>query len=97
MCGARLPWADALQTQLAQRRAEQAKQEKFIKEQNRRATLRQADQTVNQVAGWIFPVVAVGVVVIVVGTVLMAGLAGGVVIVPVGLIARLLLRSMWND
>ena len=97
MCGARLPWADALQTQLAQTRAVQAKQEKFIKEQNRRATLRQADQTINNVADWMLPVGGVVVVVIVVGSILVAGAQGGVVVVPIGLIARVLLRSWWND
>ena len=97
MCGARLPWADALQSQLAQQRQQLAQHEAMRVKQNREATLQQAGQTVGNLAGWVLPVVGVCAVVLVVGAVMFAGAKGGFVIVPVGLIARVFMRSLWND
>ncbi len=97
MCGARLPWADALQAQLAQKRQQDAAQAEFTAKQNRQATLNQASQTAGAIAGWVLPIVGVCAVVLVVGAVMVAGAKGGFVILPIGLIARLFIRSLWND
>jgi len=97
MCGARLPWADALQAQLAFKRQQDAAQAEFTAKQNRQATLNQASQTAGAIAGWVLPIVGVCAVVLVVGAVMVAGAKGGFVILPIGLIARLFIRSLWND
>lgn len=97
MCGARLPWADALQNVLAQQRQQQAIQAAFQAQVNRQATMAQAGETVSKVAGWVMPIVGVCAVVLIVGAVLVAGAAGGFVILPVGLIVRLIMASFWND
>ncbi len=97
MCGARLPWADALQSQLAQKREAEAMHAAALAKASRQATISQAGETVSKVGAWVLPVVAVGAVVLVVGAIMVAGAQGGYVILPVGLIARVLLRSLWND
>jgi hypothetical protein len=97
MCGARLPWADALQSQLAQQRQQTADQAAFRAQQNRQATLAQAGETASNIAAWVLPIVGVCAVVLVVGAVMLAGAKGGFVIVPVGLIVRLIMASFWND
>lgn len=97
MCGARLPWADALQNVLAQNRQHQAAQAAFQTQQNRQATLQQAGETASNIAAWVLPIVGVCAVVLVVGVVALAGAKGGFVIVPVGLIVRLIMASFWRD
>ncbi len=97
MCGARLPWADALQNAMAQQRQQQATQTAFQAQQNRQATMQQAGETVGKIAGWVLPIVGVCAVVLVVGAVALAGARGGFVIVPVGLIVRLIMTALWRD
>jgi len=97
MCGARLPWADALRNQLALQRQQQAIQESQRVKANRDATLQQMGQTAGNIAGWVLPVVGVCAVVLVVGSIMIAGAKGGYVILPIGLIVRLFMRSLWND
>lgn len=97
MCGARLPWADALQNKMAQQRQQQADQAAFRAQQSRQATMQQAGETVGQIASWVMPIVGVCAVILVVGAVMLAGAKGGFVILPVGLIVRLIMASFWND
>ena len=97
LCGARLPWADALQNVLAQQRQETAAQEAFRAQQSRQATMAQAGETVSNIAGWVLPIVGVVAVILVVGSVMLAGAKGGFIILPVGLIVRLIMASFWND
>jgi len=97
MCGARLPWADALQAGLAQKRQQEAAQAEFTAKQNRQATLDQAGQTAGAIAGWVLPIVGICAVVLVVGAVMLAGAKGGFIILPIGLIVRLIMASFWND
>jgi len=97
MCGARLPWADALQAGLALQRQNAAEEAAFTAKRNRQATLDQAGQTAGAIAGWVLPIVGICAVVLVVGAVWVAGARGGFVILPIGLIARLFIRSLWND
>lgn len=97
MCGARLPWADALQNVLAQNRQQQAAQVAHQAQINRQATINQATDTANNIAAYVLPIVGVCAVVVVVGAVMLAGAKGGYVVVPVGLIVRLIMASFWND
>lgn len=97
MCGARLPWADALQNVLAQQRQHQADQAAFQAQQNRQATMQQAGETMENIASWVLPIVGVCAVILVVGAVMLAGAKGGFIILPVGLIVRLIMASFWND
>ena len=97
MCGARLPWADALQNVLAQNRQQQAAQVAHQAQLNRQATINQASDTASNIAAYVLPIVGVCAVVLIVGSIMLAGAKGGVIILPIGLIVRLILASFWND
>lgn len=97
MCGARLPWADALQNVLAQQRQQSAAEAALRAQQSRQATMKQAGDTMSGIASWVLPIVGVCAVVLIIGSVMLAGAKGGFIILPVGLIFRLIMASFWND